>query len=362
MRFSPLLSLLGALSALSSSTIAQQSAAGAFTMKPLVRGQAEIDYDVDAWATLAAGFAPPPVLFLDEVFDQAEANAADYNGILSIDVDVDPPGDNLIYEMNGAVVVNQPGRTTQPTDFTYGAELTRHAGAVGLGGITRWDVLPGGAAGHLLFGDFTLLYDANRIALGGSGWCLFGNIAPVAVVFDLLNVRAVSEFGTLTIEGDLGISWEMAFLLFNTPADHLVDVGDFTFTAIDRSHRNRVPASQTVRLGSPANPLAFFSEPDAPRIGTTWKPFVDHTSFAPTATLDFVILGTGGPANIPGLQGTLLCNTPYTTFTALPGVPVEIAIPFNPALIGVTRCSQGGSLVPGVGTVYANALDLVIGL
>jgi len=354
--------LLFTLSTFALPAFAQKSAAGTFQMKPLVRGQAEIDYDLAAWATLAAGFAPPPVLFLDEVFDQAEANAADYNGILSIDDDIDPDGDNLIYEMNGAVVVNQTGRTTQPTTFSYGAELTQHTGAVGLGGITRWDVLPGGAAGHLLFGDFTLLYDSSRIALGGSGWCLYGNIAPQAVVFDLLNVFVTSEFGSFSVSGDLGISFEMANFLFVTPADHLVDVGDFTFTAIDRSHPKRVPASAIVRLGSPANPLAFFSEPDMPRIGTTWKPFIDHTAFAPTATLDFVLLGTGGPANVPGVNGTLLCNAPTTIFTAAPGVPVEIPIPFNPALIGVTRCSQGGSFVPGSGTVYANALDLVIGL
>lgn len=324
------------------------------------RGEATIDYDLAAWATLASGFSTPPVLFLDEVFDQEEANATDYNGTLSIDVDVSPSGTGLVYEMNGPAVANMTGRTAQPTDFAFRVNrpLQTHSGEIGLGGITRWDVLPGGIGGHLLFGDFTLLYDASRIGLGGSGWCLLGNIAPAGVVFDLLNVQVDNHFGAITIQGDLGISFELANFLFVTPSDHLVDVGDFLFVGIDTVHV--VQSSVVTRLGSPANPMAFFPPGRRPRIGDTWAPSLSHLTFAPTAVTDFVIV-SGAAANLVGAGGTLLCNPPHTTYSGIPGVPLPIPIPFDTSMIGRSFCSQGGSILPGGAVVYANALDVVIG-
>ncbi|MEQ1891551.1 MAG: hypothetical protein ABL998_03325 [Planctomycetota bacterium] len=324
------------------------------------RGRAVIDYDLAAWATLGSGFATPPVLFLDEVFDQAEANATDYSGTLNIDVDVNPSGTGLVYEMNGPTVVNQLLRTTQPTDFRYGVgqPVETHTGAIGLGGITRWDVGPGGFGGQLLFGDFTLEYDASRIAVGGSGWCLVGHIAPAGVVFDLLNVQVTNDFGRITIDGDLGISFEVANFLFATPSDWLVDVGDFHWAGVDTAHV--VPGSVTPRVGAPANPLAFLAPAGYPRIGEAWLPFVEHTSFAPTALVDFVLLGAGS-TNVAGPGGTLLCSPPHTVFTGAPGAPIELSIPFDAGLVGTSWCSQGGSFLPGGVIEYANALDFTIG-
>lgn len=107
--------------------------------------------------------------------------------------------------------------------------------------------------------------------------------------------------------------------------------------------------------------MAFFAPAGAPRIGTAWKPFVDHSRFAPTALADFVILGAG-PTNQVVAGGTLLCNPPHATYVDFPGVPIEVPIPFDVNLIGTSMCSQGGSFLPGSMTAYANALDLVIGL
>lgn len=325
------------------------------------RGRAVIDYDLAAWATLASGFATPPVLFLDEVFDQAEANATDLLGTLSIDVDVSPSGTGLVYEMNGPTVVNQPGRTSKSTDFRYdvGQPLETHTGAIGLGGLTRWDVLPGGAGGELLFGDFTLVYDATRLGVGGSGWCLVGNIPPAGVLFDLINVQVTNEFGLISIEGDLGVSFELANFLFLTPSDWLVDVGDFHYLGVDTAHV--VLGSAISRVGSPANPQAFVAPAGYPSVGKIWRPFVDHTSFAPTAAFDFVLLGASS-TNVPGVGGTLLCSPPHTVFVGAPGVPFALSIPLDPGLVGTDWCAQGASFLPGGAIQYANAFDLVIGL
>lgn len=195
-------------------------------------GSATIDYDAVAWSTLASGYGPTPVLSLAAFFNQADSNARTQAQIMS---DPDPGGPasyiGQAYAMNGASVVNLPSRYTQPTTFAYtpGA-LSSHTGGIGLAGVARFDVY-GGAFGSLLFGDFTLQYDATRSLVGGSGWFLQGNIPPAAAAFDLLNVSVTEAPGTFTLSGDLGVSYEIANFLFSTPGDTLKDVGNFTFTA-----------------------------------------------------------------------------------------------------------------------------------
>lgn len=204
-------------------------------------GQAVLDYDLAAWGTLASGVATPPVLTLDEVFDQAEADAIDYAGMFTTENDPSPSGLGLIYAVNGSTVVNMSGRTAQPTDFTFRTGfpfglpgVRQPEGAVGLGGLTRWDVSPAAGGGSLLFGDFTLEWHPVRQAVGGSGWHLVGHIAPAATVFDLTNVVVTDAYPYLHISADLAISYEIAYFLFGTPSDHLVDVGDFEFSGYYR--------------------------------------------------------------------------------------------------------------------------------
>ena len=198
----------------------------------LVSGSATIDYDATAWSTIASGYGAPPVLTLGAFFNQAESNARTQAQLQS---DPNPGGPvsylGQIYAMNGATVANLPTRYTQPTTFGYTpGSLTSHTGSIGLGGVARFDVY-GGAFGSLLYGDFTLQYDAARSLLGGSGWYLKGNIPPVGALFDLLNVNVVEGAGSLSISGDLGVTPEIANFLYGTPSDTLKDVGNFTFTA-----------------------------------------------------------------------------------------------------------------------------------
>lgn len=198
----------------------------------LVSGSATIDYDKTAWDGLASGFGPTPVLTLGAFFNQADANARTQT---QLQTDPNPGGPvsytGQVYAMNGASVVNLPSRFTQPTTFAYtpGA-LSSHTGSIGLGGVSRFDVY-GGFAGSLLYGDYTLQFDSARSFFGGTGWYLKANIPPAAAAYDLLNVTITEAPGTFTISGDLGVSYEVANALYNTPSDTLKDVGNFTFTA-----------------------------------------------------------------------------------------------------------------------------------
>ena len=199
------------------------------TVATVLNGKAVINYNQSAWESLASGFAAPPVLTLSAFFNQAQANALTQSQLLNTN-QTGYSYTNEIYAMNGATVTNLPTRYTQPTTFQYPrGDLTNHTGSIGLGGVARFAVL-GGFAGNLLFGDYTLQYDSSRIALGGSGWYLLGNIPPSAAAFDLINVSVVETNNYFTISGNLGVSFELANFLFATPADTLANVGTFTFT------------------------------------------------------------------------------------------------------------------------------------
>jgi len=199
----------------------------------LVNGSATINFNQSAWELLASGYGPTPVLTLDAFFDQADASALTESQLLS---DPNPGGGPAsytgeTYAMNGASVVNQSGQYNQPTTFSFTpGDLTDATGSIGLGGVARFAVY-GGSYGYLLFGDYTLQYSSSRLALGGSGWYLEGNVPPAAAAFDLLNVNIDETADSLTISGDLGVSYEVANYLFDTPSDTLADVGNFSFTA-----------------------------------------------------------------------------------------------------------------------------------
>lgn len=209
------------------------------TAATLASGSATFDYDRATWDLLAANYGlPQPTLTLAAFFNQTQANTLTYAQTLSVtQTNPSPVYTNQVYAMNGATVTNLPNRTTQPTTFAFApGNLTNHTGSIGLGGIARFKVTDppgGGNSGNLLFGDFTLQFSTARSGAprSGSGWYLKGNIPPIVPTFDLLNVNIIETPQSFTLTGDLCVTYEVANLLYSTPADALRDVGDFVFTA-----------------------------------------------------------------------------------------------------------------------------------
>jgi hypothetical protein len=200
--------------------------AGAATLSA---GRATINYNEAAWNLLASGIGPTPVLTLTAFFNQDQAKALTQSNLLQ-NVQANYSYTNEVYGLNGSTVTNLPTRYTQPTTLIYQrGNPTNQVGAIGLGGVARFAVF-GGAAGSLLYGDYTLQYDSKRLAVGGTGWYLLGNIPPATAVFDLLNVSVTETDTSLSVSGDLGVSFEVANFLFSTPGDALANVGTFTFT------------------------------------------------------------------------------------------------------------------------------------
>ncbi|MHC4377684.1 MAG: hypothetical protein ACYS26_13870 [Planctomycetota bacterium] len=123
-----------------------------------------------------------------------------------------------------------------------------------------------------------------------------------------------------------------------------------------------VAATETVRLGVPANPNVFMPGlTNGPVIGATWDPWVDHSSFAPNAFIDLLI-ASPTPVNIPLESGTLLCSDSGTLFfVAIAPNNFSVPIPNNPSIVGASFCTQAASVTLGGDVQLTNALDLVLG-
>jgi len=124
------------------------------------------------------------------------------------------------------------------------------------------------------------------------------------------------------------------------------------------------PASETPLLGVPPNPNVLLpGQSSAPVLGATWDPLIDHTSFATSASLDFLGISADAPINSPLSIGTLLITPPSASlvFFATPGQAFAIPIPGATALIGLSLVGQGGSLTTSAPLELTNALVVVIG-
>ena len=123
-------------------------------------------------------------------------------------------------------------------------------------------------------------------------------------------------------------------------------------------------SSEVVRLGTPANPAALLpGQTSGPVLGATWDPRVDHTAFAPGASLDVLVIDARGPINVPTRAGTLLCRIPGARqiFAVASGNSFQVAIPNDCSLIGRRACAQAAAVGGAGGVELTNALDLVVG-
>ncbi len=123
-------------------------------------------------------------------------------------------------------------------------------------------------------------------------------------------------------------------------------------------------SAEVVRLGSPPNPNALLPGlTSGPVIGSTWDPTIEHITFMPGATFDFLAI-TANPTNLDlGPFGTLLCDPAiiFSILSVVAGVPFAVAIPSSCAFVGASICTQGASLDP-LGTILlTNALDITLG-
>ncbi|MCA8949683.1 MAG: hypothetical protein KDE27_09285 [Planctomycetes bacterium] len=125
---------------------------------------------------------------------------------------------------------------------------------------------------------------------------------------------------------------------------------------------NGVPATVAVRRGNPPNPDVLRPvSTQGPAIGTTWGPVIDHSTFLPNATLDFLGFGFT-PASVATPYGVLLCSPVVDSYALAAGQPFLFPIPNDPGLVGTALCLQAGSTDPASGVfLLTNALDVWVG-
>ena len=117
------------------------------------------------------------------------------------------------------------------------------------------------------------------------------------------------------------------------------------------------------RPGTPPNPEALLGGVSGgPAIGSTWDPVVDHTAFAPTATVDVLAVSLA-PANLPSAAGTVLCDPgpPLFLFQTAPSTPFQVPVPSDCGAVGLTVCAQAAAVTASGGVLLTNALDVTLG-
>ena len=123
-------------------------------------------------------------------------------------------------------------------------------------------------------------------------------------------------------------------------------------------------SSEVVRLGVPPNPDALRpGVTSGPVIGKVWDPRIDHTTFLPSATFDFMgITANSLNVDLPPI-GTLLCDPAQIVSieAVAAGTPFGVPIPNDCAFVGVVVCTQGVSLDTFGSLHFTNALDITIG-
>ena len=113
--------------------------------------------------------------------------------------------------------------------------------------------------------------------------------------------------------------------------------------------------TQIPRFATVPNP-AVLAAGNAPMVGSTWNPAITSTGVVDVLFVSFK----------PGIEltlglGTLLCDpsAPLLNFSTPSGTPFALPIPSNPALVGLSLCTQGAGI--GAAIELTNALDIVIG-
>ena len=251
-----------------------------------------------------------------------------------------------------------PGQLLDNGDFDDGlsgwtdlGDLSLH----GTGNIAAPSLdVENGAAEQLLAADALETYTLTGVhrRLGSSG------AATIALQFLDSGSNLLDEVER-TVSGSA--SWASFALTGTTPVGttslrlRLAATGNRTLRVDDLvlvEHRDQI-----VQLGVPANPLALAPSALPPALGRAFSLAIDHTGFAPDATLDALLLGFR-PDNAPTALGTLLVDFSTVLYRA-PGAPFQLQIPVNPSLVGLTVWIQGGSVAPS-GDRLTNALEVTI--
>ncbi len=172
--------------------------ARALVLSEVVSGSATINYDSSAFLVLN-----------NPNFFDASSNNLTYSQIINQAT----PGNvqswtGLVHAVNGATLPGGTRSTVQATTFSYDAsDLTGTAtGAIGLSGVTRFDVPAGLGGGVVTFGDMRLVYTASTWKIqAGFGW---GSPFEAFTLSDV-SITGLSANG-FTLSGDLNTNPALA--------------------------------------------------------------------------------------------------------------------------------------------------------
>lgn len=211
------------LAAASLLTVIGLTTSSVATATVLQSGLATIDLDPAAWLSLKSQT-------VTAVFNKTDMDTMDTPALLAAPLG-SPSTTGLPFEMyTSNAPTGLAGRGPVNTTFDYnGTDATTSIGTIGLAGA--WKTNSTVFTGQLIFGDFSLHYDAARVGVnaGGtsSGWTLTNHVSFAASTADLANVTLVNGTDGFTLSGDIALNAGSAGFLGGTAGQ---DVGDFSVT------------------------------------------------------------------------------------------------------------------------------------
>lgn len=214
--------LLGAFSAMlapfSASASVLNAGAGTFT----------INFDRDAFATLAMGSTTSPGVYTAHFYNTAES---DYTKLTSHNLSgymSELPGANYTTEVSSTGLVHDltsttpitatqaAGRGVQATTADFGFNTTDNSGTGALG-MTGVQKIYAPSMGGMVYGDYSLKYNAAQRSATQSGWFLENHIGGTVDAYDLANlVVSAVDANNWQLTGDLLLGSFSASMLMGT--------------------------------------------------------------------------------------------------------------------------------------------------
>lgn len=195
-------------------------------------GTFTINFDRNAFATLAMGSTTSPGVVTAHFYNGAESDYTTVTSASMAGTGGALPGAGYVTEVSSTGLVHEltsttpitatqaTGRAVQATtaDFSFNTTDNSGTGALGMTGVQKIYLPAYGAAGGMVYGDYSLKYAAAQRSATQSGWFLENHVGGITTnAYDLANLSVFAvDANNWQLTGDLLLGSFSANMLMGT--------------------------------------------------------------------------------------------------------------------------------------------------